>query len=386
MQFKNIIAQSGVKAKIIQAAQADRIPHAMMFIGAEGAGSLALALATAQYINCDNPGDTDSCGTCGSCQKNTRMIHPDVHYTYPVIRLKPSPSPSLSYDFIEDWRREVQLNPYLSINDWLQSIKAENKQGNITADECREIIKRINMMPYEGKYKVQIIWLAEYLKGEGNILLKSLEEPPSNTIFILVVEQPDLILNTILSRTQIVRINALEDEDIIQGLTANHEVDEKNATNIARIAEGNWNIALSLSHGETSDLAAEFSNWMRMCSAQTKPTGESSAKLVEWIDDFSKVGRENQKMMFKYGLIFLRECLAIKATGSTQKISGDEMKLATAMAGRLSAEQIENIVLLITNAHYHIERNAHPKILLMSNTLKIAQAIMGEYVPTEPEV
>ena len=182
MQFKNIIGQESLKQQLVQSVANKRVPHAIMLLGQEGSGHLSLAVAFAQYLNCESRIADDSCGECSSCVKSQKLIHPDIHFTYPVVSTKGSKPKST--DFIEEWRKAFFENPYLNIQDWIESLDAENKQGNISVEECHEIIRSLNFKSFESIYKIYIIWMPEVLGKEGNILLKSLEEPPDNTIFI----------------------------------------------------------------------------------------------------------------------------------------------------------------------------------------------------------
>ena len=209
MQFKDVIGQQQLKEQLIRSANNGKVSQAMLFLGAEGSGTLAMALAFAQYLNCENPGATDSCGTCNSCKKATKLIHPDIFYTYPTIKAR-----SLAKDYISEWRESVSANAYMNIVEWIAFLDSENKQGNITANECDQIVKQHSLKHYEGKYKIQIVWMAEYLKKEGNKLLKIIEEPPANTIFILIAENIEEILVTILSRTQLIKFSRLNDKII----------------------------------------------------------------------------------------------------------------------------------------------------------------------------
>ena len=228
VQFEKIIGQKGTKEQLIQMVQHNRLSHALLFLGKEGSGALSLALAFAQYIACEqvngkikktNPeaslfGEAtpeiaepldmhDSCGVCSACTKANQLVHPDIHFSYPVIPRKSGDKP-VSTDYINEWREFVSINPYGNVYDWLQFIGAENKQGNITSEECNDITRKISLKSFESEYKVLIIWMPEYLTKNGNKLLKLIEEPPPNTLFLLVAENEDLILPTILSRTQVV--------------------------------------------------------------------------------------------------------------------------------------------------------------------------------------
>ncbi len=381
MFFRDVVGQQETKKKLIGMVSSGTVPHAMMLLGPEGNGNLPMAMALAQYLQCESRGEDDSCGTCASCVKNQKFIHPDLHFTYPVIRPEKKNSPPVSADYITEWRAALAQQPYMSYNDWLQTIEAENKQGNITVEECHEIIRHINLKTYESGYKVQIIWLAEYLREAGNTLLKIIEEPPANTIFILVVENIEQVLNTVISRTQIIKMNAIDDEDVKDALMSRYEIDENSAKNIARIAGGNFNAALTIADGDENANDRLLHKWLVCCfNLKLKPTGANAANLLDWVDEMAKIGRENQKIFLKYALFFLRECAMISLTGQSQKLDGEELKFATGLASKLDSEQYESVSRIINNLHYHIERNGNPKILFLSNSFKIGSVFKGEEV------
>ena len=380
MQFKEVIGQRETKIKLINMASVGRIPHAMILLGPEGNGNLPLALALAQYIQCEDKQNDDSCGICSSCIKNQKFIHPDVHFTFPVVSKK-SGEPPISSDYITEWRTELTSNAYMNSNDWLQNIGAENRQGNITVRECHEIIRGMSMKTYESNYKIQIIWLAEFLKEAGNTLLKVIEEPPANTIFILVVENVEMILNTIISRTQLIKVNAIEDVHVKEALLKRFEMDESAAKRIARISDGNFNAALSYSAGEENANDKLLHRWLVCCfNLKLKNTTTNSANLMEWVEEISKIGRENQKIFLKYALFFLRECSLISLNNSSEKLEGDELKFALGLSSKLDPNQLEAISKLLNLVHYHIERNGNPKILFISNSFKIASVFKNEEV------
>ncbi|MDB5283853.1 MAG: hypothetical protein JWO06_2928 [Bacteroidota bacterium] len=386
MLFKEVVGQSEVKHKLIDMVQSEKIPHAMMILGPEGNGNLALALAFTQYIQCENKGEVDSCGVCGSCTKNQKFIHPDVHFTFPVVPKKneSSKGPPISADYIVDWRSALATDSYMSVNDWLQNIGAENRQGNITVRECHEIIKGMNLKTYESKYKVQIIWLAEFLKEAGNTLLKIIEEPPADTIFILIVENIDFVLNTIISRTQLIKVNAIDDEDVRQGLLSRFEMDEPAARRIARISDGNFNAALTAAGGQDSDNDKLLHKWLVCCfNLKNKPSATNGQNLFEWVEEISKIGRENQKIFLKYALFFLRECAHVSMTGKSEKLEGEELKFATGLSSKLEPEHFETLSQIFNRLYYHIERNGNPKILFLSNSFRIASVFKNEEVILE---
>jgi len=227
MQLATVIGQEKVKQSLTQLVDAARIPHAMLFLGPAGSGKLAMAIALAQYILCEQKAGGESCGVCRQCLKASKLVHPDLHFSYPFIGSKLT-----SLEYITQWRSAILDNPYLEVNQWLQLIGAENKQGNINKDECLRIIKQLSLKSFESDYKILILWLPEYLQKEGNRLLKLIEEPPEKTIFILVAEAQERILNTILSRCQIVKFNALSDELIINGLVGKKTISEEQAAAI----------------------------------------------------------------------------------------------------------------------------------------------------------
>lgn len=378
MQFKEIIGQREVKSKLISMAGSGRIPHAMMLLGPEGNGNLSLALALAQYIHCENKLEDDSCGVCASCVKNQKFIHPDVHFTFPVVPKK-SGEPPISNDYITDWRVALASNPYMNSNDWLQSIGAENRQGNITVRECHEIIRGMNMKTYEAAHKVQIIWLAEFLKEAGNTLLKVIEEPPANTIFILVVENVEMILNTIVSRTQLIKVSAIDDADVKDELLKRFEMEESAAKRIARISDGNFNAALNYAQGEESANDKLLHRWLVCCfNLKQKNSPTNSSNLLEWVEEISKIGRENQKIFLKYALFFLRECSLISLNGVSEKLDGEEFKFAAGLSSKLETTQLETLSKILNQLYYHVERNGNPKVLFVSNAFKIASVFKNE--------
>ena len=361
MQFKNIIGQHSVKTQLRNAADSGRIPHAQLFLGPEGSGKLALAIAFAQYVLCENRTTEEACGTCSSCTKAQKLIHPDIHYSFPFIGSK-----NTSNNFLEDWRKAITENPYLDINQWLQLIGAENRQGNINKEECLNIIRKLSLKSFESNYKVLIMWLPEYLKKEGNRLLKLIEEPPENTLFILVAENQELILNTILSRCQIVKINQLSDEEVMEGLTLKFNLEKEKACSVAHLSNGNFNEALKIIEHQENDNSKLFLEWMRKCY---KGNG---VELVVWVEKFAAIGRENQKQFLRYALHFMREYLIVKMTGNEKvRLQTDELKTAINLTKVIGFDQIQRMTKLLDECFYYIERNANPKILLLDASISM---------------
>ncbi len=372
MLFNDVIGQEEVKKHLIEIAQSGTVPHAQLFLSYPGSGGLALALAFAQYLNCENKTHHDSCGTCSACVKAQKMIHPDIHYTYPIIAKKPSPHPSLSTDYIQEWRNEIIKNPYINELEWLQAIGAENKQGNITADEARAIIKGLNLTAFESTYKIHIIWMAEALAKEGNILLKLLEEPPNNTVLILIAENQEEILPTIISRCQLVKINKLQDDELAQGLLKKG-VPQSNTQHIAYLSDGNYNEALKLIDSETDVDTRRLTQWLDF-SINMK-----SGELLKWSEENGKIGRENLKVFLEYTTHIFREALLILHIKQyAARLSKEELNLAHRINKFLTHQKLESLLELINKKHYEIERNVSPKMVLMDMSLLLHKIIRGK--------
>lgn len=370
MQFKNIVGQQQVKDKLIQTVKNGRVSHTQLFLGAEGVGALPLALAYAQYINCAQPTDDDSCGVCPSCIKFTKLIHPDLHFTFPTIAIEKK---KLSNDFIEEWRNAFTENPYLSELEWLLNLDSEGKkQGNITAEECRDIIRKLGLKPYEARYKTVIIWLPEYLRLEGNILLKLLEEPPAQTLILLVAQDADKVIATILSRAQTMRIPRLNEEDISKYLVEKMGAEEEVSGSIARIAEGSIVQAVSLLKAGHANYFELFTTWMRLCYNSRKELD----KVTAWVEGTAAEGREFLKSYLGYCQHMLRACFIYKF-GDTKllRLNSQELDFIQKFSGALTEDNIPVIVQLINQSTMHLERNADLKITFLNLSLYIGRLL-----------
>ncbi|MEO1625105.1 MAG: hypothetical protein AAFV25_08095 [Bacteroidota bacterium] len=361
MRFQQTIGQQQVKNLLRHMIQSGRLPHAQLFLGPPGCGKLSLALAFAQYLLCENRNGEDACGICPACVKAAGMVHPDIHFSFPVVGTKMT-----SNQYLGQWRTALQENPYLQINQWLQAIGAENKQGNINKEECLNIIRKLSLKTFESTYKVLILWLPEYLGKEGNRLLKLIEEPPENTVFLLVAEDSERILNTILSRCQIVKIHPLSDEELVSGLVEHKGVGQEQAWRIAPLADGNFNEALRLMQEKSDDNALLFLQWLRKCY---KGNG---VELVGWVEKFAKLGRENQKHFLAYSLHFMREYLLLRLQVKDQvRLRGEELSTARNLVKVIGLEQIESMTNLFNDCAYYVERNANPKILFLDASIQL---------------
>lgn len=375
MLFSKIVGQNNVKQGLLQMIHTGHLPHALLIAGAEGAGGLPLALALAQYIFCLNRTETDSCGNCASCSKVSRLEHADLHVSFPAIAPKPG-TKAMSRHFIQEFREFVAQTPYGSTFDWLQFINAENKQGNITAEECREIIDTLNLKSYEGGTKIQIIWRAEYLGKEGNILLKLIEEPPTDTLLLLVAEQTEDILPTILSRTQMIRLAPVAPAEIAQGLTERSLADTRKAGQIAQLADGSFTEALRLVRHAENDLFPEVRRWFNALFTN------NGIEISKFVEDWSKSGREQQKNFLQYVVRLLEQTLRTRYLPELPPtLPEEEAHFVKKLAGQaLGYDTIGKMVELISETAYRIERNAHGKTQLHALSIKMIYTIQSRPV------
>lgn len=370
MQFCNIKGHEELKEQLIATVGNNRISHAQLFIGPEGSGSLALAIAYAQYIACENKAEKDSCGICASCQKFNKLIHPDLHFSYPFIA---SGKDSKASDFIVSWRQLFAEGPYFGLNNWLELLNAENKQANINISECHDIIQKMAYKPFESEFKVVIMWLPEFLKEEGNVLLKIIEEPAHKTLFLFVAEQEDQLLSTIRSRMQLVKVPKLTDEEVTSYLVENHSVDQAKAERLAYLANGNMSQAIELINHEVNDFGELFSNWMRLCYTN------DGLKIVDICEEITKLGREAQKGFLKYSVHLLRECLLLSFNASALvRLNGAELDFAKKFSTVIHQNNAYSIIEELEKAHYHVERNANAKILFLALSLRLSRLLRAK--------
>lgn len=364
MLFKEIIGQEQVKQQLIHTVKGNRVSHAQLFLGPEGSGSLALAIAYAQYINCESRTDDDSCGQCASCRKYSKLIHPDLHFSYPFFA-KAETDTAESY--AEEWRKAVLTNPYMGLEHWRNQLEVENKQANINIAEAHRIIKKLSLKAFEAEYKVLIMWLPEYLDAQGNALLKLIEEPPAKTLFLLVAEHQDRILSTIISRTQLVKVRRLQPQEIQTHLMSHHQLPLEQAAEIAFISDGNLHRAIDLIGEESGGYFDLMVRWLRACVTDA---GTALIKLSE--EELSKLGRENQKSFLLYTINMMRQVILLqRGLPQLVHLPTAESDFARRFSGLYRLEQIGEAVRLFEEAHYHIERNANPKILFLDLSLQL---------------
>lgn len=377
MRFDAVAGQKEVKQGLIRMWQSGRMPHALLLLGREGTGGLPLALAFAQYVLCENKAAEDSCGICANCQKVIRLEHADLHLNFPVYRLN-SGKPALSLDFIKEFRQFVLENPYGTTFEWMQFIEAENKQANMSADDCRKIIDALNFKSYEGGMKIQIIWRPEYLGKEGNILLKLIEEPPADTLILFVAESEEEILPTILSRTQLVRLRPIPAQDIADALIRKAGAEARQAAQIGQMADGSYTEALQLMAHMENDLLPSVRSWFNVIFTN------NGIGIVQFSEEWSKAGREKIRNLFSYTLHLLEG--AVRVSYLPQAITAypaEEGQFIQRLASRrLSLDSLQKMMELINDASYYIERNAHTKSVLLSCCIKLKDATGA--VPARP--
>lgn len=377
MLFSNIIGQEYIQQQLIQAVQQNRLSHAMVLLAPEGTGGLPLGLAFAQYLVCEDKQAADACGKCAACIKAGKYIHPDIHFSYPVIPRKPGDKP-VSTDYAAEWREFIASHPYGNAYDWLQFIGAENKQGNITATECQDIIHKLSLKSFESKYKILLMWMPEYLGNEGNRLLKLVEEPPENTIFILIAENQEQILATILSRTHLVKVNPLPKEVIVEALTSRAQTPPARARQVATIAAGNYREALYLLQHSDDDFHELLRNWLNYIFTNNRTA------LQGWIEGIAnaKMGRENQKQFLRYFINLLEHALRLQYIDKgLLAFSEEEMDFAAKLQKLANFQQMELIMQELDSACYYIERNANAKLLFHALSIKLQYIFKKKPLP-----
>lgn len=371
MQFKQIIGQDHIKQQWSQMIQSKKVPHSLLLLGDTGFGGLAIATAFAQMLNCENQSPDDSCGQCPSCQKATRLIHPDIHFSFPFHKTEKKET---SNHYIEEWREFfIKEKGYLSLSHWKSHAASENSQINIPARECKEIIRKLQLKSYEGNFKTMIIWLPEYLGKEGNILLKILEEPPEKTVFILVAENQAPLLPTLLSRTQITNILPIEGQALKEALLhhPSQDTNEEEIQQIIHWAHGNYITALDLLHNQFHKNTQAFYEWLHICfNTKKQNTPDCNKQLIEWIEKFNNEGKETQKEIILFGLHFFEQLLTLPHRNSSQS-SNIDLQNIQLFQPYFPPQRFPDIFQLLNQSIYYLERYANAKILMHSLSLQI---------------
>lgn len=367
MRFQDIPGLHTTKRQLSQAVLTQHIAHAQLFHGPNGGAQLAMALAFTSFLFCTNKQGDDACGQCPSCQKVHRGIHPDLIFMFPTVTTK-KVKEAESDVFLPEWRKFLLDSPYRTLPDWLAAMGAEgNKQGNIPVEETRKLIPKISLKPFEAEFKVVLIWHPESLNlSSGNALLKTLEEPPKSTLFLLVCADAQKLLTTILSRTQRVSIQAVDEADLVTYLIKKEGIDSDRAQNLAYSAEGN--IAWALDKAKTENLITStwFADWMRAVYSK------NLSKLASLADQYDGLQKEEQKGLLEYALHIFRQCLYQIADAPTLiKALEKERGFITNFSKTLNREAIEHISEQLSTAYYHLERNGRAKMIHLDLSLQI---------------
>lgn len=374
MFFRDIPGQKEIKESLIRTVHEGRISHAQLFYGPEGSGKFALALAYAQYISCTGQKEDDSCGTCPSCVKYAKLVHPDLHFVFPATSSTATKGDEAPVDkALEKWREIILENPFFDQYQWYDRIGIENKQGLIGVKESTEIIRKLNLKSYESDFKILIMWLPERMNSTAaNKLLKMVEEPPKGTVFLLVSEVTGEVLPTILSRTQLIKIPRLADEDVREALKSRLDVGDENIEDAVTLANGNFNKALSLLIEDSQNKGnfEQFVSFTRICYKF------SMKDLSDWVDEMAKNGREKQKMFLSYGLRMIRENFLIN-TGHSRisHMAKYEKEWSVKFSRFVNGKNIIDIYEELNLAYNHISANVNAKIVLMDAGLKIGRML-----------
>ncbi|WP_313805823.1 DNA polymerase III subunit delta' [Flavobacterium sp.] len=379
MLFQEILGQHHLKSHLTKSADSGRIPHAQLFVGPEGSGTLAMAIAYARYLLCSNVSGENSGGNQACNLKFEHFSHPDLHFVYPVATTSEVKSHPVSDNFLPLWREFISKNVYGSLFEWLKFLGVENKQGQIGVDEAQDIVKKLSLKAYEGGYKVMIIWMADKMNiATSNKLLKLLEEPPQKTVFLLITENPDDIMQTILSRCQVLDFKGLPESEIAEALLSREQLDEKQAMKIAHQAQGNYNRALQLIQKEQNDFPFEewFVQWVR-AAFRAKGNAAAILDLTSWSEEIAGIGREAQKQFLHFCVEMFRQALLLNYQSPSLvyiEPTVDKFKLEN-FAPFVNGNNINEIFQELSDAIYHIERNGNAKIILTDLSIKLTRLI-----------
>ena len=379
MLFDSILGQEHIKKHLTQSADNERIPHAQLFVGNEGCGTLPMALAYAQYILCSNFDGENNTGDKACNLKFEKFSHPDLHFAFPVTTSDKVKSKPVSGFYLDEWRQLLEQQPYGNLFDWYKLLGVDNKQGQIGVEEAHDIVKSLSLKSYEGGYKVMLIWMAEKMNTAcANKLLKLIEEPPTNTIFILIAEDEEQIINTIRSRCQVLHFPPLAENVIAEALVKKYDLELSEATKIAHQCNGNFNKACDLVYQDSEDLLFEtwFVSWIR---SAFKAKGNKAAihDLILWSEEVAKTGRETQKQFLNFCLDFFRQALLLnyKATDLVfLEPKTNSFKLEN-FAPFVHGNNILEISDELQDAIYHIERNGNSKIILTDLSIKLTRLL-----------
>lgn len=368
MFFRDVIGQDEIKHRLIHSAKSGVVPHAQLFCEPEGAGAFPMALAYARYLNCERPSQTDACGHCASCLKYNELAHPDLYFVFPIVANKEKKK-EVCDDYLTEWRSFLKGRPYFNLNSWLGYLDAENKQALIYAKESDEIVRKLSLKAYEATYRVLIVWLPEKMNEScANKLLKLIEEPPANTVFLLVSESPDQIIGTIQSRSQRINIRAIATDSILTTLMSQYGLATEDAKNVAHIANGNFIKAVeAISLSEENTFFLDFFKGMMRNSWARNVRGMKDAS-----DKFAALGRERQKNFFSFAQRLIRENFIYRfQSAELNYMNLDEAQFAVKFARFVNERNVFDLVEELEKAEYQIARNVNAKMIFFDLSLKI---------------
>ncbi|HAI75583.1 MAG TPA: DNA polymerase III subunit delta [Microscillaceae bacterium] len=369
MVFEEIYGLSNLKQQLIHSVQNGRVSHAQLFWGKPGSATLPMAMAYAQYILCEAPTPEDACGQCKACQNNQKFIHPDLNFVFPVATNEKVPKLPKSNDFLPEWRNFLAQQPYGSLSQWLQTASIEQKQALIGVEESRQVIRTLSLKPVESIYKILLLWLPEYLNtNAANALLKILEEPAPNTVFLLVSESPQQVLPTIQSRVQMVQVPAYTDQEMTEILTHRYNLDDDKSRQISLLAQGDFNEALRLMEAVEQDYFGFCRDWFRTCYRG------NFASLLQFTEDYAKLPKDAQKNVFQYGLELLRASFLYRINpDQNPKVIGESFVFVQNFSKIVQPTTIDSFYQILNMAQSHLMRNANVKIVFFDTSIQLYQ-------------
>ena len=369
MFFKDVIGQEKIKQSLVQSVKDGRVPHARLISGSPGTGKVALALAYARYLNCRNPKEDDACGQCSSCVKYNKLTHPDLHFVFPIVK-NDKKKKDICDDYLSEWREFVLREPYFDLQSWLRYIEADNAQGMIYAKESNEIIRKLNLKAYESEFKTMLIWLPEKMHDAcANKLLKMLEEPPGNTVFLLISETPDMVISTIQSRAQNLPIPSIEDEDLRNALLKRFDLQKNEITEIVHLSRGSYLKALEIieTGEEKRDFLELFITIMRNCWKRDVKNMKAKA------DSFVSFGRERQKNFLTYAQHLIRENFLLPlGLPEINYLNQNEADFSKNFSPYVNEKNVIELMEELALAEKHIESNVNPRMVFFDLSMKIA--------------
>lgn len=368
MYFKDIIGQESVKSRLILSANQGIVPHAQLFSEPSGAGAFPLALAYARYLNCKHRSATDSCGTCSSCKKFDQLVHPDIHFVFPII-LSKEKKKEICDDYLPEWRQFVSENPYFDIDKWVNYMGTHSTQALIPVKEASEIISKLSLKPLEAAYRCVLIWMPEKMNEESsNRLLKLIEEPPINTIFLLITENPDQIISTIISRTQRISIRGIEKDAIAEAMESKYALSAQDAIQVASMSQGSMIKAM-----EMISLNEEKAFYLDLFISMMRNSWTKNVKgMKEAAETFASLGKEKQKNFFAYAQHMIRENFIYNiGNPSLIALNQNESTFSTKFAPYVNERNVEDLVSELELAERHVTQNVNPRFVFFDISLKI---------------